>query len=227
MLALAGVTREFRIGTHSVRALDDVSLRVGSGEFVAVVGPSGSGKSTLLNLLGALDRPDSGSVRFQDREINTLGDAEQSEFRLRNIGFVFQAFNLFPTMSAWENVALPQLLAGESLRDSRERAFGLLARVGLSDRVRHRPAELSGGQMQRVAVARALMPDPALVLADEPTGNLDSASGDAIMALLGEVAHRDHRAVVVVTHNASDAAATDRVITLHDGRIRADSSAAN
>lgn len=225
---LTDVVREYRIGGQPVRALDGVGLTLTAGEFVSVVGPSGAGKSTLLHLLGALDAPDSGSIRFRGKEIGDLDDGAQSELRLRRVGFVFQFFNLVPTMSAWENVAVPRLLAGSRLGRAKGDALALLDRVGLRDRADHRPSELSGGQMQRVAVARALIMDPVLVLADEPTGNLDTATGAAVMDLLADVAHEAGRGrtVVMVTHNLDAAETTDRVITLRDGRVGSDRSTA-
>jgi putative ABC transport system ATP-binding protein len=222
MLEMKEVTKTYRVGGQTVRALDGITLRLTGGEFVSVVGPSGAGKSTLLHLLGALDRPDSGSIRFQGKEIADLNDEQQSEFRRHSVGFVFQFFNLLPTMTAWENVAVPTLLAGARMSKVKSRALDLLALVGLGDRAEHRPSELSGGQMQRVAVARALMMDPPLLLADEPTGNLDTKTGAAIMALLTDIAHQDDRSVVMVTHNLDAASSTDRVITLTDGRIGSD-----
>ncbi|WP_137875089.1 ABC transporter ATP-binding protein [Rhodococcus sp. Q] len=221
---LSDVVREYRIGGGLVRALDGVSLTLGAGEFVSVVGPSGAGKSTLLHLLGALDSPDSGSIRFQGKEIGTLDDGQQSDFRLRRVGFVFQFFNLIPTMSAWENVAVPRLLAGVRLGRAKADAIALLDRVGLGDRADHRPSEMSGGQMQRVALARALIMDPTLILADEPTGNLDSVTGAAVMELLADVAHESgrDRTVVMVTHNLDAAESTDRVVTIRDGRVGSD-----
>ncbi|ETZ31914.1 ABC transporter family protein [Mycobacterium intracellulare MIN_061107_1834] len=216
--------REYRVGGQTVRALDGVSLRLADEQFVSVVGPSGAGKSTLLHVLGALDSPDSGSIAFDGEEIARLSDEQQSRFRHRRVGFIFQFFNLLPTLSAWENVAIPKLLDGVRLGSAKPDAIRLLDRVGLGNRAQHRPAELSGGQMQRVAVARALMMNPPLILADEPTGNLDSATGASILALLAEVAHEEGggRLVVMVTHNADAAAATDRVITLQDGRVGSD-----
>lgn len=223
---LRDVVREYRVGDQAVRALDRISLHLTGGQFVAIVGPSGAGKSTLLHLLGALDTPDAGSIAFDGDEIGRLGDEEQSGFRHHQVGFVFQFFNLLPTLSAWENVAVPMLLDGVRLGRARADAVRLLDRVGLGNRTEHRPAELSGGQMQRVAVARALMMDPALILADEPTGNLDSTTGASILALLAEVAHEGGRGrlVVMVTHNGEAAAATDRVITLQDGRVGSDAA---
>ncbi len=207
-----------------MRALDRLTLQINGGEFTSIVGPSGAGKSTLMHLLGALDSPDSGSIRFDGVDIATMTDDQQSTFRRRKVGFIFQFFNLLPTLTAWENVAIPMLLDGQKLRNVKADAIRLLDLVGLHSRIEHRPAELSGGQMQRVAVARALMMDPPLILADEPTGNLDSATGTAILELLGDVAHGvgAERAVVMVTHNLEAAAETDRVVTLHDGAVTAD-----
>jgi len=220
-IELRDVVREYRVGGQSVRALDEISLRLTGGQFVSVVGPSGAGKSTLLHLLGALDSPDSGSISFDGDEIGRLSDEQQSEFRHHRVGFIFQFFNLLPTLSAWENVAVPKLLDGVRLGKVKPDAVRLLDRVGLGNRTEHRPAELSGGQMQRVAIARALMMNPPLILADEPTGNLDSETGASILALLAEVAHEEGRGrlVVMVTHNSDAAATTDRIITLQDGRL--------
>ena len=223
-IELRDVVRQYRVGDQDVRALDGVSLEFGGGQFVSIVGPSGAGKSTMLHLLGALDAPDSGSIIFDGSEIGRLSDQQRSTFRHHRVGFVFQFFNLLPTLSAWENVAVPKLLDGVRLGKVKSDAVRQLERVGLGDRTKHRPAELSGGQMQRVAVARALMMNPSLILADEPTGNLDSATGTSILELLAEVAHVEggSRLVVMVTHNSDAAAATDRVITLQDGRVGSD-----
>jgi len=222
MLEMTHVTKTYQVGGQTVRALDSIDLTLHGGEFVSIVGPSGAGKSTLLHMLGALDRPDSGSIRFQGNEISNLNDEKQSEFRRHSVGFVFQFFNLLPTMTAWENIAVPKLLDGARMSKVKSRALDLLALVGLAERAEHRPSELSGGQMQRVAVARALMMDPQLILADEPTGNLDTKTGAAIMGLLTDIAHQDGRSVVMVTHNLDAASSTDRVITLTDGRIGSD-----
>lgn len=221
MLELTDITKQYRVGQQLVRALDGISLRIESGEFTSIIGPSGSGKSTLLHLLGALDTPDSGSIRFQGEEIGGLDDERQSEFRRHRVGFIFQFFNLLPTLTAWENVAIPKLLDGTGLRKAKPHALELLDRVGLGDRADHRPAELSGGQMQRVAVARALIMDPPLILADEPTGNLDSKTGAAILKLLGDIAGNGN-SVVMVTHDMGAIEYCDRVVTLHDGQIGAD-----
>lgn len=227
-IELRDVARQYRVGGQTVRALRRVNLDLAGGRFVSVVGPSGAGKSTLLHLLGALDSPDSGSIIFDGEEIGRLRDEQQSQFRHRCVGFVFQFFNLLPTLSAWENVAVPKLLDGVRLGRAKAEAVQLLHRVGLGNRAEHRPSELSGGQMQRVAVARALMMDPPLILADEPTGNLDSTTGASILALLAAVAHEPGRGrlVVMVTHNSDAAATTDRVITLRDGRVCCDAAVA-
>jgi putative ABC transport system ATP-binding protein len=213
-----GVVKEYRRGDVVTRALDGVDLDVLPGTFVAVVGPSGSGKSTLLHLLSALDRPTAGEVAIAGRRVADCGDDELSDLRRDEVGFVFQFFNLLPTLSAWENVALPATFAGRRLGAARDRAVELLERVGLADRVDHRPDELSGGQLQRVAVARALMRSPSLLVADEPTGNLDSVAGEQVLDLLvGLVA--GGTTVVMVTHSEEAAARADRVVQLRDGRI--------
>lgn len=226
MIAVHGVRKKYRVGNQLVSALDGVNVELGAQSFVSLVGPSGAGKSTLLHILGALDSPDEGTVYFEGRDITKLTDRQQADLRLHRMGFVFQFFNLLPTMSAWENVALPRLMDGSSLKAARPDALSLLKTVGLASRSQHRPAELSGGQMQRVAIARALIMAPTLLLADEPTGNLDSRTGEEIMSLLAEFAH-DHqnsRTVVVATHNLEAAAATDRTIRLQDGLVSADES---
>jgi putative ABC transport system ATP-binding protein len=204
-------------------------MRIDGGQFVCVVGPSGSGKSTLLHLLGALDSPDSGSILFDGTEIAAMTDDEQSSFRRHKVGFIFQFFNLLPTLSAWENVAIPKLLDGQRLHQARPDAVRLLEQVGLSHRIDHRPAEMSGGERQRVAVARALIMDPPLILADEPTGNLDSATGATMVELLKGVAHDegDRRSVMMVTHNVEASSVADRVVTLQDGAVKSDELVAN
>ncbi|MFD4366661.1 ABC transporter ATP-binding protein [Rhodococcus sp. NPDC058521] len=223
-IELRDVRREYLVGGQLVRALDGVDLVLEGGGFVSIVGPSGAGKSTLLHLLGALDSPDSGEILFQGKEIGSLNDEAQSRFRRKQVGFVFQFFNLLPTMSAWENVAIPKLLDGVRMSKVKSDAIALLERVELGNRAEHRPAELSGGQMQRVAVARALMMDPPLILADEPTGNLDSRTGAAVLELLADIAHDEgrDRMVVMVTHDVNAAESTDRTITLRDGRVQSD-----
>lgn len=216
------LVKEYRTGAQRVRALDGVSFSIGAGELVSVMGPSGAGKSTLLHLLGALDSPTSGSVLLEGVELGSMADRELTRLRRHSLGFVFQFFNLLPTLSAWENVALPRLLDGIPLGRSKPNAVDLLERLGLGHRVEHRPAELSGGEMQRVAIARALIVDPKLVLADEPTGNLDSASGEEVLAHLRASVKDDGRTVVLVTHNERVASFADRLIRIVDGRVVAD-----
>ncbi|MDF3284010.1 MULTISPECIES: ABC transporter ATP-binding protein [Gordonia] len=220
------VVREYQLGQERVRALDGVNLTLPGGQFVSIVGPSGAGKSTLLHVMGALDTPTSGSIRVDGVDLGALDDNAASEFRRHRVGFIFQFFNLVPTMSAWENVALPQLLDSKSLRRAKPRAVELLERVGLGDRINHRPSELSGGQMQRVAIARSLIMEPAILLADEPTGNLDSTTGQSVLQLLSDVAHgsgahdeHSGRLVVMVTHDEHAAAVADTTITVRDGKI--------
>ncbi|RFA17175.1 ABC transporter ATP-binding protein [Subtercola boreus] len=220
VLELAGVSRSFG-GAVPVRAVDDVSLTVRAGEIVALVGSSGSGKSTLLALMGALDVADLGAVRIAGHDVSGMTDAHRSAVRARFVGFVFQQFFLLPTLSAVENVALGLLYTGTDARTRRSRAALALERVGLGARLAHRPSQLSGGEQQRVAVARALVGEPSLVLADEPTGALDSVSGAGVMRLLQSVAGRG-TAVVVVTHDREIAGALDRRIVLSDGRILSD-----
>ena len=215
------VVKDYGGGGLTVRALKGVSISVDPGEFLSVMGPSGSGKSTLLHLIGCLDNPTAGRVLVEGTDTAGLSDDELTQFRRLRVGFIFQFFNLLPAMSAWENVAVPRLLEGIPLRRTRPEACELLARVGLDHRVDHRPAELSGGELQRVAIARALMNKPVLIVADEPTGNLDSATGDEVLALLRECASGTS-AVVMVTHSAKAASIADRVVELEDGEITAD-----
>ncbi|HEX2052742.1 MAG TPA: ABC transporter ATP-binding protein [Actinomycetota bacterium] len=219
-MALVSVTdlvKEYSLGTARVPALRGVSFDIEAGRLVSVMGPSGSGKSTLLHLMGGLDTPTSGSVVVDGHDLADLDDAELTIFRRRRLGFIFQFFNLLPTMNAWENVALPRLLDGEKLKDVRPKAVELLEKVGLGGRIDHKPSQLSGGEMQRVAVARALIADPVLVLADEPTGNLDSASGQAVLDLLRNIVSEEGRTVVIVTHDAKAASLADQQVTLRDG----------
>lgn len=223
-LELSGVVKEYPTGEQPVRALDGIDLTIEGGQFVSLVAPSGAGKSTLLHMLGALDTPTSGSIRFDDVEVTTLDDNAQSDFRRHQVGFVFQFFNLLPTMSAWENVAVPKLLDGTPIKKARTDAMRLLDMVGLSNRSEHRPAQLSGGQIQRIAIARALMMDPALLIADEPTGNLDSKTSHNVLEILADVAHASNgrRAVVMATHDLEAARSTDRIVSMIDGRVETD-----
>jgi putative ABC transport system ATP-binding protein len=216
-VALDGVTKTYGRGEGLVRALDDVSLAFESGTFTAIMGPSGSGKTTLLQIAAGLDRPDRGSVRIGPTEVTALGGRRLARLRRRHVGFVFQSFNLLPSLTAAQNVVLPLRLAGERVRRSVGR--DALARVGLGDRAGQRPAQLSGGQQQRVAIARALVTEPEVIFADEPTGALDSRSARDVLALLREATDGDGRTVVMVTHDAVAAAIADRVVFLADGRI--------
>ena len=217
---LTEVVRQFGTGATAIRAIDGVSLAVGPGERIAVVGPSGAGKSTLLSLLGLIDRVDEGEVRLRGEAANDLSEDARADLRREHIGFVFQLFHLIPALSALENVAVP-LLPYASRRPILERAEGLLLDLGLGDRLRNRPGELSGGEQQRVGIARALIGQPDLVLADEPTGNLDSKTGIEIMALFARL-HQGGNTIIVVTHEAEIAAYAHRVIAIRDGQVERD-----
>jgi putative ABC transport system ATP-binding protein len=214
--------RTYQRGAQQVLALRGVSLQVEKGEFVSIVGPSGSGKSTLLHLIGGLDRASSGSVLFEDQCLDKMSDAQLAVFRRRRLGFVFQFFHLIPTLSAQENVALPLLLDGQARRNVLGRARELLDSLGLSGRYEHRPGQLSGGEMQRVAIARALIAEPLLVVADEPTGNLDSATGEATMQVLRKIVAERKQTLVLVTHDRHAASFGSRMISMRDGRIESD-----
>jgi putative ABC transport system ATP-binding protein len=217
------VSRVFSMPAGPVTAVRDVSLRIAAGEHVAISGPSGCGKSTLLHMLGCVDTPSSGTLRFQEQDVATLSDAARSLLRLRQIGFVFQRFFLLPMLTAWENVELPLSEAGVAKRERRERTRDLLEYVGLARRSDHRPAQLSGGEMQRVAIARALANRPRLLLADEPTGELDRATGEQVASLLDRV-NADGTALVLVTHDSTLADRARRVLTMRDGRIETEAT---
>ena len=212
------ISRIYDMGHVEVPALDDVSLRVDPGEFVAIVGPSGSGKTTMMNIIGCLDRPTSGEYRLAGTPVADLDDDGLASLRSRTIGFVFQSYNLLPRTTALDNVATPLLYQGVSRSERASRATAALERLGLGDRINHEPTELSGGQQQRVAVARALVTEPALILADEPTGNLDSHSGAEVMAVLREL-NASGSTIVLITHDVDVASAATRQIHLRDGRV--------
>jgi len=220
IVSLDRISRTYAMERVRVDALRDVSIAVGDGEFVAIVGPSGSGKSTMMNIIGCLDRPTAGIYRLAGTPVAELGDDGLARLRSRTIGFVFQSYNLLPRTSALDNVATPLLYQGVGRRERVARATAALERLGLGDRLDHEPTELSGGQQQRVAVARAIVTDPALILADEPTGNLDSAAGRDVLAVLREL-HAAGRTIVLITHDVEVAAAAERQIHIRDGMIAA------
>ncbi len=217
---LVGVSKAYLRGGAPVVALEGVDLAVGPGEFLAVTGPSGSGKSTLLHIMGAMDAPTRGRVFLGERELSGLSDAALSRIRRDEVGFVYQFFNLLPTLSAWENVALPLILQGRPRGEARRRAGELIARVGLAGRAEHLPRQLSGGEMQRVAIARAVVARPGLILADEPTGNLDSRAGREVLELLAGLAREEGLTVVVATHAEDPLAYATRRVRILDGRLQ-------
>lgn len=221
IIRLENITRLFRVGSEVVRALRGITLSINSNEFVALMGPSGSGKSTLMNLLGCLDTPTSGSYWLNGKDVSKLVDNELAEIRNKEIGFVFQTFNLLPRLTALENVALPMIYAGSAKAERTERALQVLDDVKLTDRVKHKPNELSGGQRQRVAIARALVNKPSIILADEPTGNLDSKTSVEIIGLIEEI-HKAGNTIILVTHEEDIARHAHRIIRLSDGLVSSD-----
>jgi putative ABC transport system ATP-binding protein len=218
VISLDGVRKTYASGAISVEALRGIDVRIEAGEYVAIIGPSGSGKSTLMHILGCLDVPTEGTYELAGRDVSDLEEVELAAIRNREIGFVFQQFNLLADLTALRNVALPLVYAGVHRSDRERRARNALERVGLADRADHRPGELSGGQQQRVAVARALVTEPSMILADEPTGNLDSVSSTDVLALFREL-HDAGRTIVLITHDAEVAQAADRIITIRDGLV--------
>jgi putative ABC transport system ATP-binding protein len=225
LIELSDVRKSYRTGSLKVAALAGISLGIDEGEYVAVMGPSGSGKSTLMHILGCLDVPTSGQYRLAGEDVGEMSEAQLADVRNRRVGFVFQQFNLLASMPAWRNVELPLTYRGGSRAERRDRAIAALSRVGLGDRVQHRPGELSGGEQQRVAIARALVTEPDLLLADEPTGNLDSGSTAEILGLLDEL-HGDERTIVVITHEADVAHRSQRTVRMLDGLVSDDAPTA-
>lgn len=223
MIKLNNIHRRFKVGEQLVHALNDVSLNIERGEYLSIMGPSGSGKSTLLHVIGLLDRPDSGTYLLNDRDVTALSDKEQAQIRSETIGFVFQFFHLVPRLSAADNIALPLLLAGVPAQERQQRVTRVLESMNLSDRADHRPEQLSGGQRQRVAIGRATVMEPAIILADEPTGNLDRASGKEVIALLEQL-NAQGLTLVVVTHDPELGQRARRSVRIVDGRIQSDIS---
>jgi putative ABC transport system ATP-binding protein len=221
MMELRGICREYKVGEEVVHALDHVDLNIEPGEYISIMGPSGSGKSTLLNVLGLLDRPSAGTYKLEGEDVSSLDDDALAQHRQRQIGFIFQFFHLIPRLTALENVELPLVLAGAAPRERRARAASILESVGLKSRLDHRPDQLSGGERQRVAIGRAIVMQPKFLLADEPTGNLDSKSGGEIMQLVEQL-HHDGIALLIVTHDPAIGRRAHRHLTLRDGKIVGD-----
>ncbi len=226
IITIENIKKVYKIGTQEVRALVDVSLKIDANEYVAIMGPSGSGKSTLMNMLGCLDTPSGGRYEFKGNNVSQMSDNELAEIRNKEIGFVFQTFNLLSRSNSLHNVELPLIYAGVPKQERRERAAQALTSVGLGDRIHHKPNELSGGQRQRVAIARALATNPAIILADEPTGNLDSRTGEEIMALFHEI-HQRGNTIILVTHEDDIARHAQRIIRLKDGLVESDKKVVN
>ncbi|NLB67124.1 MAG: ABC transporter ATP-binding protein [Bacteroidales bacterium] len=221
MIRTEGVKKHYQMGNQTVRALDGIDLTIRKNEFVAIMGPSGSGKSTLMNILGCLDVPSEGTYSLNGQSISGMDDDDLASIRNREIGFVFQSFNLLPRYTALENVALPLTYAGIPRKEREQRARKVLSEVGLEDRMEHKPNELSGGQRQRVALARALVTRPSIILADEPTGNLDTATSEDVMRLFGEI-HRQGNTIILVTHEEDIARHANRIVRMKDGKIGSD-----
>ena len=226
MIHMNNIVKQYKLGGESIYALDHVSLHVGEGEYVAIIGPSGSGKSTLMNIIGCLDTADSGEYQLAGKKIGSYSSRQLARLRNRHIGFIFQGFHLLQKLTALENVELPLIYQKVGRRERRKRAKAALEKVGLSKRMGHKPTELSGGQQQRCAIARALVTRPKLILADEPTGNLDSRTGQEIMAMLDEL-HAAGNTIVLITHDSDVAARADRLIRIVDGRVHEDTSSAS
>jgi putative ABC transport system ATP-binding protein len=218
MIEIKKVYKKYNIGSETLTVLNDINLKINKGEFVAIVGPSGSGKSTLMNMIGGLDKPTGGSVIIDNEDISQYKDKKMSKFRNEKVGFVFQSFNLEPTLTALENVIVPLTIAGLSEKEKKEKAKAILNILGMEDRLNHKPTELSGGQRQRVSIARAFVNNPKIILADEPTGNLDSKSGKAVMDILIKFKEEGYT-IVMVTHNVNEASYADRIIKIKDGMI--------
>ncbi len=218
MINIKNISKIYNIGSEKLTVLDDVSVNIEKGEFVAIVGPSGSGKSTLMNMIGGLDKPSKGAVIIEGEDISKLKDKKMAKFRNEKIGFVFQSFNLEPTLTALENVMMPLMIAGISDKEMKNKAKSVLETLGIGDRMKHKPTELSGGQRQRVSIARALVNNPKIILADEPTGNLDSKSGAAVMEMLTNLKKQEYT-IVMVTHNMEEAKYADRIVRITDGKV--------